>query len=130
MYKKTNKTKNYPLKMYTLSLNVNIKTLNGYVLVVFISAHPYLDIISGGLWQLLVEPWRSVEHTAISTKWTTTSTIPDRISKIEPQEGITIVFRTARIAEIVLTHKRRDNIIRITRRHILTSGWRRACWLA
>ena len=55
---------------------------NIFITVVVISTHPHLDIVSGGVRQLLVEPWRNVEGAACVFR-PTTSTIPQRISTIE-----------------------------------------------
>ena len=35
-----------------------------FIISIFITAHSHLYVGSGGLWQLLVEPWRVVEGTA------------------------------------------------------------------
>ena len=53
--------------MFTIKLlYVHLCNLNEYVFIrtFFISAHPHLNVISGGLWQLLVEPWRIVKGAA------------------------------------------------------------------
>ena len=45
-------------KMYIVSLllHLNRNDLDMYVLLGFISAHSHLNVISGGLWQVFVEP--------------------------------------------------------------------------
>ena len=66
-------------------MNINLYFCYGYVLSeTLILTHPHLDVVSGGLWQLLVEPWRVVEGATIP--------IPQRIG-------------STRVAEIILHHK-------------------------
>ena len=48
----------------SLLLHINRNDLYMYVLLGFISAHSHLNVISGGLWQVFVEPWRIVECAA------------------------------------------------------------------
>ena len=45
-------------------------------------AHPHLYAISGGLWQLLIEPWRVVERTT-GAVGATPSPIPQGVVGIE-----------------------------------------------
>ena len=63
----------------TLLLDIYSNTFNGHIFIaaLFISAHPHLNVISGGLWQLLVEPRRIVEGAA-RVLCPTTSPIPLR----------------------------------------------------
>ena len=47
-------------------LHIYLNDLNFYVLIGtwLVSAHPHVNVISGGPWQLPVEPWRVVEGAA------------------------------------------------------------------
>jgi hypothetical protein len=51
-------------KCQLLYVQVNGLDLHIFIPSIFISAHPHLNVISGGLWQLLIEPWRGIEGTA------------------------------------------------------------------
>jgi hypothetical protein len=45
-------------------LDINLYNFNGDVFIIVgatITTHPHLNVIGGGLWQLLVEPWGFVE---------------------------------------------------------------------
>ncbi len=66
------------------SLDVYLYVADGYIFIdeTFINAHPHLYVIGGGLWQLPVEPRRSVEGAA-GTCRPTPSTIPQRIVSIK-----------------------------------------------
>ena len=54
------------LSSYTMLLYKNLDITNSNVFTTnsFISAHPHFDIVCGRIWQLLVEPRRSVEPAA------------------------------------------------------------------
>ena len=52
------------------------------IMFVLIPAHPHLYVVSGGLWQLLVEPWRVVEGTT-GTVGATPSPIPQGTTVLE-----------------------------------------------
>ena len=47
-------------------LDVNLHYFDSSIFIPgqIIAAHPHLNIVSGGVWKLLVEPWRSVEGAA------------------------------------------------------------------
>ena len=47
-------------------LHIYLNDLNLYVLIatLLVSAHPHVNVLSGGPWQLPVEPWRVVEGAA------------------------------------------------------------------
>ena len=66
----------------SISLDVNLNSFNKYIFVVTrgFSAQPHLYVLSGGLWQVSVEPWRVVEGTAGVTA--TPLTIPNGVSQI------------------------------------------------
>ena len=49
--------------------------------------HPHFNVISGGLWQLFVEPWRSVEAAA-SVGGPTASTIPQWVIGVEHSDTL------------------------------------------
>ena len=51
------------------SLDINFYAFNGYIFIfsVLISTHPHFYVISGGLWQLSVEPGRVVHAAACTT---------------------------------------------------------------
>ena len=59
---------NILLLLPQILLHINLSHLNLYVFIVtvLIPAHPHLNVISGGLLQLPVEPWRAVERAALS----------------------------------------------------------------
>ena len=61
-----------------------INYLNGYVFIstIIVSAHSHLNVVCGGLWQLPVEPRRSVEAAACVQRLTT-STIPQRVISVD-----------------------------------------------
>lgn len=66
-------------------------------------ADPQLNIISGSLWRLFIEPWWMVKGAARVVKATyrfTTSTIPQRIITIE--RGSFEVIPAARVTEIIV----------------------------
>ena len=58
---------NILLLLPQILLHINLSHLNFYVFIVafLIPAHPHLNVISGGLLQLPVEPWRVVEGAAL-----------------------------------------------------------------
>ena len=87
-----------------LLLDVNLGDLYGDIFIgtTFISAHPLLNVVSGWLWQLLVEPWRAAESAAC-TLTSTTSPIPQSISKESGRKRI--VATTASITEGIIPHK-------------------------
>ena len=86
------------------SPHINVDCLNGDIFVIstFISTHPHLNVIGGGLWQLLVEPWRSIEAAACAQR-PTASTIPQRIIIIKRAKLIAIM--TPSITEIIVSVK-------------------------
>ena len=59
---------NILLLLPQILLHINLSHLNLYVFIVMvlIPAHPHLNVISGGLLQLPVEPWRAVKRSALS----------------------------------------------------------------
>jgi hypothetical protein len=85
------------LDIYLYDFNSNIFISNWLP----ISANAYVDVISGGLWQLLVEPWRIVEGAACALR-PTTSTIPQRVVSIEDKTSISCV---ACITEVVIAYE-------------------------
>jgi hypothetical protein len=84
-------------------LDINFYCFNLYVFIAsfLIPAHSHINIISGGPWQLLVEPWRVVEGAACVLR-PTTSTIPQRVTIID---YMFIWASTACITEIVIAYK-------------------------
>jgi hypothetical protein len=85
-------------------LYVNVYDLNCYIFIApwFVRAYPHLNVISGVLWQLLVEPWRGIEGTA-HVLIPTTFSIPQRF-----QEMLAIqrsVVSISSLAKIILSHK-------------------------
>ena len=67
----------YGAKENLLLLDVNFNNFCCNVLTRITSAYPQLNVISGGLQQLFVEPWRIVEGAACVQR-PTTSTIPQK----------------------------------------------------
>ena len=60
----------------------SVQYCNVFIISALISAHSHLNTVSGGKWQLLVEPWRVVEGAAVVQR-PTTSTIPQRVITVE-----------------------------------------------
>jgi hypothetical protein len=85
------------LDIYFYCFNQNI-----FIYGMFVPAHSHLDVISGGLWQLLVEPWRVVEGAACALR-TTASAIPQRIVIVKYAKVGNA--STACITEIVIAYK-------------------------
>ncbi len=90
--------------MIVFSLNVNLKSFYGNIFVkcTLISADPHLDVVSGGAWQLLVEPRRGVEGTASSLR-PAASTVPQRVAAVEDFKHP--CCSRPRIAEIIIPNK-------------------------
>ena len=87
------------LDIYLHHFNCNI-----FATGIFISAHPHLNIISGRLWKLFVEPWRSVKAAAIVWCLATLS-IPQRISTKKLREIIGMKCFKSSITEVVHAYK-------------------------
>ena len=86
----------------TFLLNINFYCFNCNVLIRIIFADSHVNIASGRLWQLLVEPWRVVEGAACVQR-PTTSTIPQRVVTIEYPTHSTST--TSCVTEVVIPYK-------------------------
>ena len=86
-----------------LSLDINFYSLYGNIFIStqLISAHPHLNAISGGLCQLLVEPWRVVKGAACVER-PTASTVPQWIITVKVPRNE--MASTCRVTKIVITH--------------------------
>ena len=90
------------LYIYVYSINGSIFTADTFTADTFTCAHPHLNVVSGGLWQLLVEPRRRVEGAA-AVQRTTTSTIPQRVIRVEP--SYLKASCTGSVTKVVISNK-------------------------
>ena len=86
--------------------NKDINHLNDNVLItpLLISTHPHLNVVSGWVWQLLVEPWRSVEAAARAQRPTTIS-IPQRVVD---KECVLLLVTGPSVTKVIIPNKQRD----------------------